>query len=338
MSISRITVKEKYLHLRHRLLRKLTLSPRVPHEPQREGFNALSRTIGVRHAWWLGARLAIKEWASHRSIGRRWFSLVRHPSYPITWLTPISYTRQREFAFIFKSIARRKPFPTAILDISSPKLLPVTVASSYPETRVTSIDILDSEVRWTTKAIAHLGLSNITARVADARALPFDNEKFDLVTSMSVFEHIAPETDGEIPAVRELARVLAPGGIALLTVPFSRTYFAEYHEGGVYERVSTDGQPIFYQRFYDLSLLQRNLVAASGLRPVSVNFIEERFFSRNPRKRLANYIGRTRRQTLAFGLFYSLLARIFLSEPKSLEECRKPYIACLVLQKPGPRA
>jgi ubiquinone/menaquinone biosynthesis C-methylase UbiE len=58
-----------------------------------------------------------------------------------------------------------------------------------------------------------------------------------------VFEHIAPEQDGEIPAVKELARVLAPHGIAILTVPFSKKYFAEYRTGRVYERISSETVP-----------------------------------------------------------------------------------------------
>ena len=291
---------------------------------------------GVWEAWRLGVRLAVKDWASRRRILRRCLSIIRHPSYLITWLTPISYTRQREFAFVFENIARHKPRPRALLDISSPKLLPVTIAYARPETRVDSIDILEGEVLWTTKARTHLNLSNLTPTVTDARRLPFDSEEFDLVTSVSVFEHIAPEKDGEVPAARELGRVLAPGGVALLTVPFSRTYFAEYHLGTVYERTSRNRQPIFYQRFYDLDLLKQNLAAASGLQLVSLNFIEEPFFSRDPRKRLASYISKTRGQILTLGLFYPLLARIFLSRPKPLEYCTKPYVAYLVLRKtPG---
>jgi len=292
--------------------------------------------IGVWEAWRLGVRLAVKDWASRRTILRRCLSIIRHPSYLITWLTPISYTRQREFAFVFENIARHKPCPGAILDISSPKLLPVTVAYTHPETRLDSIDIVEGEVLWTTKAKTHLNLSNLTPTVADARRLPFDNEQFDLVTSVSVFEHIAPEKDGEVPAAQELGRVLTPGGVALLTVPFARVYFAEHRTGRVYERVSTQGEPIFYQRFYDLDLLKQNLAAASGLQLVSLNFIEERFFSPDPHRHLANYIGKTRGQRLTFGLFYPLLARIFLSGPKPLEYCKKPYLACLVLRKtPG---
>jgi SAM-dependent methyltransferase len=45
--------------------------------------------------------------------------------------------------------------------------------------------------------------------------LPFPDESFGLVTALDVVEHIADDAG----AVREIARVLDPGGLALLTVP-----------------------------------------------------------------------------------------------------------------------
>lgn len=296
--------------------------------------SAGAHELSVRKARRLGTRLAIKEWTGLRTPVRRCLSLFRHPSYLITWLSPVSFTRQREFAFVFESIARYRPVPKVILDISSPKLLPITVAHARPGARVHSVDILEAEVSRVNQATQLLSLSNLSAEVQDARKLPFADGHFDLITSVSVFEHIAPENDGEVLAARELGRVLAPGGVAFLTVPFSRRYFAEYHAETVYERTSLDGQPIFYQRFYDLDLLNRNLVAASGLELQSLEFVEERFFFSDPNRRVANYINGTGRQTLAFGLFYPILSRVFLSRPKRLDRCRKPYIACLVLRKP----
>jgi SAM-dependent methyltransferase len=51
----------------------------------------------------------------------------------------------------------------------------------------------------------------VDARVADAEALPFDDEAFDLVFGHAVLHHL-PDLD---QAWREIHRVLAPGGVAL---------------------------------------------------------------------------------------------------------------------------
>jgi SAM-dependent methyltransferase len=50
---------------------------------------------------------------------------------------------------------------------------------------------------------------------ASALALPFGDGTFDVVGAFDVVEHCDPETD----ALAELARVVAPGGMLLLSVP-----------------------------------------------------------------------------------------------------------------------
>ncbi|HUO04953.1 MAG TPA: class I SAM-dependent methyltransferase [Candidatus Binataceae bacterium] len=55
---------------------------------------------------------------------------------------------------------------------------------------------------------------------ASLEALPFGAKKFDLITSNSVVEHLEhPET-----VLSEMARVLAPGGTAIVHTPNSRSY------------------------------------------------------------------------------------------------------------------
>ncbi len=65
----------------------------------------------------------------------------------------------------------------------------------------------------------------------DIRNAPFPDNFFDCVCAVSTIEHIglkgrygATEADpeGDIEAVREIARVLVPGGTFLLTVPYGR--------------------------------------------------------------------------------------------------------------------
>lgn len=57
------------------------------------------------------------------------------------------------------------------------------------------------------------GLSNVS--VAPAASLPFPDRSFDVVTMLDVLEHLEDDRAG----AAEAARVLAPGGIAIITVP-----------------------------------------------------------------------------------------------------------------------
>ncbi|MGH2934162.1 MAG: class I SAM-dependent methyltransferase [Gaiellaceae bacterium] len=69
--------------------------------------------------------------------------------------------------------------------------------------------------------------------VADVRSLPFEDGRFDLILCVSTLEHIGRDTEvyaveaerderGDETALKELGRVLAPGGRLLVTVPTGR--------------------------------------------------------------------------------------------------------------------
>jgi len=290
--------------------------------------------MNIWDAYKLGIRLYMRRRSNQKGIIYLFLNFLRHPVNAANCLTPIDYVRYREFGFVIKALLRNNFPPANLLDIGSPKLLPLTVASVLPTTRVWATDIMESEVRSVKQAASRLNMTNITSQVHDARVLGYRNGQFDVATSISVFEHIAPEKDGEVPAARELGRVVSSGGIAIVTVPFSRSYFAEYQPGRVYERISANGKPIFFQRFYDLDLLLKNIVEVSGMNIISLRFIGERYFFKDPHRRLAHYIDSSRKQRLVFGPWFPLLSRIFLSAPKTLKKCKKPYIACLILKKP----
>lgn len=57
----------------------------------------------------------------------------------------------------------------------------------------------------------------LETRVADVRRLPFDDASFDLVVSLSTLDHLASPREIE-GALRELVRVLAPGGTLAVTI------------------------------------------------------------------------------------------------------------------------
>jgi SAM-dependent methyltransferase len=78
--------------------------------------------------------------------------------------------------------------------------------------------------------LAGAEVEGLRSVVADVRDLPFDAGSFDLVTCISTLEHIGRDNDvyavdaprddeGDIAALREIHRVLASDGRALVTVP-----------------------------------------------------------------------------------------------------------------------
>ncbi|WP_317202823.1 class I SAM-dependent methyltransferase [Janthinobacterium sp.] len=77
---------------------------------------------------------------------------------------------------------------------------------------------------------ARYGIGNIDfSHVADARRLPFAARQFDLVACNSALEYVK---HGELAAVQgEIDRVLAPGGMILLTGTSNRLWPREAHSG-----------------------------------------------------------------------------------------------------------
>jgi SAM-dependent methyltransferase len=73
---------------------------------------------------------------------------------------------------------------------------------------------------------ADLHLSGLTCDAADLLALPFDDRSLKSLSCMHVIEHVGLgrygdplDPDGDLKAISELKRVLAPGGNLLFVVP-----------------------------------------------------------------------------------------------------------------------
>ena len=80
--------------------------------------------------------------------------------------------------------------------------------------RAYGVDISEPTVRQARAAFTP-DSGPLRAAAADVRALPFRDASFDLIYSMGTIEHF-DETE---QAVREMARVLKPGGRAIIGVP-----------------------------------------------------------------------------------------------------------------------
>jgi len=124
------------------------------------------------------------------------------------------------------------------------------------------------------------GLNNV--RLGQAEQLPYPDGSFDIVTGLDVVEHL----DDDVAGLREMARVLRPGGYALLFVPAFMFLWGvqddishhrrRYTEAGLKQAVRSAGFEIDRFTYANLTffgpiLLGRVLMRLTGFRPASEN-------------------------------------------------------------------
>jgi SAM-dependent methyltransferase len=124
------------------------------------------------------------------------------------------------------------------------------------------------------------GLTNV--RQGAAETLPYESESFDLVTGLDVVEHL----DDDVAGLREMRRVLRPGGRMLLFVPAFMLLWGVQDDVSHHRRRYTLAELRQKLRQADLQvmrasyanisffgpiLLGRLFMRASGLRPASEN-------------------------------------------------------------------
>jgi len=151
----------------------------------------------------------------------------------------------------------------AVLDLASPKLAAVFLARQG--VRVTSVDALQSEVESWRKLAA--GQEGVEFVLADGRELPYGEASYDHAYSISVLEHI--EDDGDEVALRELARVVRPGGRVVVTLPYADRYHEDWRTRPVYGAGAARDGRYFFERWYDEGRVERLAAGAPGLRHVA---------------------------------------------------------------------
>jgi SAM-dependent methyltransferase len=273
----------------------MTVFPEAVKLPMQDRFSLPA----TRHLYWFSVRLGL------RSLG-----LAHKRAALARLLNPLSYPRGMEFAVTLRGL--KLPPDGRVLDIGSPKLLFCWLAANTSLV-MHATDIMDSFIEPTRGLLSRLGLSEeVGTRLClerqDARDLTYPEGFFDVVYSVSVVEHI-PD-DGDSAALREIGRVLGPGGRACLTVPFAASGYREtWVRRDVFERRRRPGERIFFQRHYDLPALDRRLVQPSGLRLESLTYFGEPWL---PFDRFWNALPLTARLPLAWA--QPLFERVLLRE------------------------
>jgi SAM-dependent methyltransferase len=185
----------------------------------------------------------------------------------------LDYTRSVEYPFVLGLLE----LDTAerVLEIGSSNLfLAPYIATTYDvELHATDLDpVVSTQEEW----IRALGRGDLlesgrfVVREADALDLGYPDGSFDRIVSVSTLEHI---WDTEAAAA-EIGRILAPGGLAVVSVPFSLRRQDIKLDRQLYSR-EYDGSPQFFEHVFDRTMLESRLIEASGLQLTQLRFLGE---------------------------------------------------------------
>jgi SAM-dependent methyltransferase len=169
-------------------------------------------------------------------------------------LRGIDYSRTIEYPLVSSQLEFGKN--DLVLDVgSSDSVFPVFLASSGY--KVYALDI-DRKVLRLEGYARKLRTRNLVVVTQDVTKLSYPDNFFDRITAISSIEHVLPVKDGDIKAIREIARTLKVGGQAIITVPYGDSYMVRWS----YSRMSGH---FSLMREYDENALYKRLAEPSRL-------------------------------------------------------------------------
>jgi SAM-dependent methyltransferase len=184
---------------------------------------------------------------------------------------PMDSFRYFEVEFAAR-VARDQPIQN-YLDVSSPRLVPIMVLKQHRSAVSDLLNPLEQDLAETAALTASLGLSaRCTLHTAFIEHAGLAPESFDLITSISVVEHIPDDSQ----AIASMWRLLRPNGKLVLTIPCAREACDEYTDLDEYALFSKDEKGfVYWQRYYDEEALAKRIWSITG-RPTSMKILGER--------------------------------------------------------------
>lgn len=175
-------------------------------------------------------------------------------------LFPMDSVRYFEFNFLWDALSNHSIH--RYLDVSSPRLFPLMVVLKNKHLQAELINPDSADLSFTENLAKALGLEG-RCELHDCliSAAPFEPRSFDVVTSISVVEHIPDDKE----AVRKMWELVRPGGRLLLSVPCAAQACDEFMDRNEYGLLEPNEDGFFFfQRFYDNRLLSDNIFKVTG--------------------------------------------------------------------------
>ncbi len=139
-------------------------------------------------------------------------SMTRTLHAPYQPVSPLHWSRQFEWPWVLHHAELQSWHE--VLDVGSGwSVLKYALAKRCHS--VIALDNDEPSIQKTKESIRRMGFDNIAQLESDVRDMPFSDGRFDRVVCVSVLEHIPNRHEA---AVKEMMRVLKPGGCLLLTM------------------------------------------------------------------------------------------------------------------------
>lgn len=187
-------------------------------------------------------------------------------------LNPVSIVRYYEFPFAIRHVK-----PGLCLDVASPRLFSLFIASKDRDTRIRVLNPDPQDVARTSLIATCIGVGDrVKIETKPVDAMFGETEQYDCIYAISVLEHIYGEYD-ERDALPQLWKALKPEGKLVVTVPADRKFWTEYRSENLYDTQTLTGDDrFFFQRLYDESAIQERIIDVVGEAPVEVRWFGEK--------------------------------------------------------------
>jgi len=234
---------------------------------------------------------------------------------PREWVRGLDYFRCIEYALVVEALGAHPG--QRLLDMGCGKGPFALFLADRIGCHVHALDIDPECVSWQARGAKKLGLEPpaFAASEGDSRSLAHPDGSFDAVLNLGSIEHI--RDDGDCLAAREMARVLKPGGRAILTIPY----------GPVHELIDSGPHVPGFERRYDDLALRERLIAPSTLEERTRVYFGEPGFAAS-----SIVYGMPRVLRLPFRRITPLLARRWLARLPAPHRNRACGV-CLILDK-----